>query len=192
MCELQILVIGNAFDAVEPDLRLVQLAEEVGHRIAESGATLMFGGETRVGSYSTIAGKAARAAGGISIAFVPGGTIGIREPEAATAVCPLSVDVGGPREALLSRMGEAVIVIGGGSGTATEALSAYQNFTPLICLQGSGGWADRLLEGPIDSRSKSRRVLGVATAEEAVVTALAEIQRRREAFDRWASEGKAI
>ncbi len=171
----QILVIGNAFDGIEPTSELTAMAQEVGRLIAQAGATLMFGGETRVGSYPTIAGKAARLAGGISVAFPPNNLRNILEREAASIVCPLSVNVGGPREALLSRMGDAAIVIGGGGGTAFEALAAYQDCIPLICIRGSGGWADRLLQESVDHRDFFRVIRGADTAEEAVSSAMTDI-----------------
>lgn len=173
--EPQILVIGNAFDGIEPTPELTAMAREIGRLIAQAGATLMFGGETRVSSYPTITGKAARMAGGISVAFPPNNSRHILEMDAATIVCPLSVDVGGPRETFLSRMGDAVIVIGGGSGTAVEALSAYQDSIPLICIKGSGGWADKLLRESIDHRNPWRVIEGADTAEEAVEAAITEI-----------------
>lgn len=172
MCALQILVIGSVFDTIKPDSIQLSLAKEIGLRIAQGGAFLMYGAEPDVDSYPTVAARAAKKAGGITVAFPPNSSKKLFDPEAATIVCPLSVDRGGPREALLSRMGDAVILIRGGSGGATEALSAYQGLIPLICMKGSGGWADRFLAGPIDERAGKRVVLAASSAEEAVRLAL--------------------
>lgn len=167
----QILVIGSAFDTLAPDPHQLNVAETIGRQIAQADAILMFGAEPDVDSYPTVAARAARASGGITVAFPPGSSKQLFDPTAATIICPLSVDRGGPREALLSRMGDAVILIRGGSGGATEALAAYQGLIPLVCLAGSGGWADRLLDQPIDERAVKRVVLKATSAEQAVALA---------------------
>ena len=164
----QVLVIGSAFDALKPDPIQLKLAEEIGWLVARRGGYLMYGAEPDGDSYPTVAARAAKKAGGITVAFPPGSSMKLYDNNAASIICPLSVDRGGPREALLSRMAHAVILIRGGSGGATEALAAYQGLVPLICMAGSGGWADRLLEQPIDERATGRVVLAAKTAGEAV------------------------
>lgn len=165
---IQILVIGSAFDTLTPNQKNLSLAQEVGKLTAELGGVLMYGAEPDVNSYPTVAAKAAKEFGGISVAFPPNSSKELFDPSAASVICPLSVDRGGQREALLSRMGDVVILIGGGSGGATEALSAYQGHIPLICIKGSGGWADRLLEKPIDERHANRDVVAAESAQEAI------------------------
>ncbi len=168
----QILVIGSAFDTLKPDPIQLRLAEEIGTTIAVYHSILMYGAEPDVDSYPTAAARAAIKAGGITVAFPPNSSKKLFDPEAATIICPLSVDRGGPREALLSRMGDAVILIRGGSGGATEALSAYQGLILLICMKDSDGWADRLIAEPIDERSGNRIVVAAETGVDAVVKAI--------------------
>jgi uncharacterized protein (TIGR00725 family) len=66
---------------------------------------------------------------------------------------------------------DAVIIIGGGVGTAIEARVAYLKSKPIIAIQGSGGTADKLVGTYLDDRHLIK-VLGEADPIKAVRRAL--------------------
>ena len=49
---------------------------------------------------------------------------------------------------------DAIITIGGGGGTLTEIAIAYQAGIPIIALDRTGGWSDRLSGEYIDERKR--------------------------------------
>jgi hypothetical protein len=80
---------------------------------------------------------------------------------------------GGGREFVLINSCDAVIAIAGGSGTLTELAIAYQSDIPMVALTGVGGWSEKLAGEFMDGRNR-RRILGAATAKEAVEFAFRE------------------
>lgn len=69
-------------------------------------------------------------------------------------------------------------MVGGGSGTLTEASAAYMKGKPIVTLLGSGGIADEIAGRYLDDR-KIVKVLGVKKPEQAVKKALSELELRR-------------
>ncbi|MCA9309194.1 TIGR00725 family protein, partial [Candidatus Saccharibacteria bacterium] len=78
---------------------------------------------------------------------------------------------GGGRELCLVLSCDAIICINGGSGTLTEIAIAYQANIPIVVMDGSGGWSERLAGEYLDSRERVK-IHPATTAQEAVAIAL--------------------
>jgi uncharacterized protein (TIGR00725 family) len=80
------------------------------------------------------------------------------------------------RNALVVRAADAVILVGGGSGTLSEAAFAWQLGKPVVALTPAGGWGARLAGARIDDR-RGDQVLAAAEPREAVRLALGQLGR---------------
>jgi hypothetical protein len=168
---LQIGVIGSgAYLGYSEDAG--RAAERIGSLIAEKGGVLVFGAERDVDSLSTAACRGARGKGGMTVGITYGKRKDIWQRD-VDVIIPCVMERGGGREFVLVLSCDAVIAIGGGSGTANEIFMAYQADIPVIALTGFGGWAAELAGKYVDER-KRRRVLAAKTPEEAVRLALEE------------------
>jgi len=106
-----------------------RLAEELGRRLAESGAIVICGGLT--GVMEAVA-KGVRAAGGITIGILPGND---RRDANAYIDVPLATGMGEMRNAVIVRAAGAVVAVGGGHGTLSEVALALRIGTPVAGLQ---------------------------------------------------------
>ena len=133
--------------------------------VAKRGAVLITGG---LGGVMEAASQGAKEAGGFVIGIVPQ-----EEKTAANPYCDavIATGLGYARDFLTAYSADAVIVVGGGSGTLIEVAAAYQQKIPIIALRGSGGTADSVVDTYIDDR-KIEIVRGEASPEKAVDTAL--------------------
>jgi uncharacterized protein (TIGR00725 family) len=52
--------------------------------------------------------------------------------------------LGRARNLLTARSCDALIMVGGSTGTLNELTIAYAEARPVVILEGSGGWADRI------------------------------------------------
>jgi len=178
MRKLQIGVMGSAADlAYGKESEVV--AAEIGRRLAEADAALVFGAEKDYDSLSTIACRAAKDAGGMTVGITYGKGKGIWESDAVDVVIATGLERGGGRETALVLSCDAVIAISGGSGTLTEMAIAYQADIPMVALTGLGGWSEKLAGEYLDSR-KRRIVHSAKTPEQAVDIALREARLMRE------------
>jgi len=147
--------------------KLLKLAEEVGQRLARAGATVVTGGKSGI---MLAAAKGARAKNGTTVGVVKG-------PSRFTSNSYTDIEIisgmmaDGLDELLLVLMCDALIVLGGGAGTMQELALAYRNNKPIVVIQGTGGWAERIGEEYLDER-KRKKVLIASTAERAVELAL--------------------
>jgi uncharacterized protein (TIGR00725 family) len=120
----------------------VAAAREVGLLLAEAGAMVLTGG---LGGVMSAATEGANAAGGVSVALLPGAD---RSLSSATVVIPTGL--GELRNGLLVRAADAVIAIGGSWGTLSEIALAMRTDVPVVCL---GGWDVRDAAGaPLNLR----------------------------------------
>lgn len=112
--------------AAEP---LLGLAEEVGVRLANAGATVVCGG---LGGVMEAVARGAAGRGGFSIGVLPGRS-------AADAnrfiTLPLPTGMGEMRNLLVVRFADAVIAVGGGWGTLSEVAFALKIDRPVVLLQ---------------------------------------------------------
>jgi len=144
--------------ASEPSAELAALAEEVGRRLAEAGATVVCGG---LGGVMEAACRGAQAAGGTTVGILPGS-----DRTAANRFVGVAIPtgLGEARNAVVARAGDAMIAVGGGYGTLAEIALACRAGTAVI---GLDTW--ELARG-------GRAVEAIAragSAEEAVELALA-------------------
>ncbi len=141
----------------EPPAEMLPLAEEVGRRIAEAGATVVCGGR---GGVMEAACRGARKAGGLTIGILPGAHRSEANPEVDIAI---PTGLGVARNPLVALSGDAVIAIAGSFGTLSEIAHALDLGKPVIALRS---W--NLDSSQIDPA----RYLRVETPAEAVGLAL--------------------
>src|SRR5436190_17208039 len=122
---LQIAVSGKG----TPDDDLAPLAEDIGRRLAEAGATVVCGGR---GGVMEAAARGARAAGGDVIGVVPGD-----DPASANehVTHVVATGIGHARNLAVVASGAAVIAIGGEWGTLAEVGFARRLQRPVIALR---------------------------------------------------------
>jgi len=133
-------------------------AEEVGRLLAERDVVLVCGG---LGGVMEAACRGAREAGGLTVGILPSAerTSGNRYLDII-----LPTGMGYARNAIVAYSGEAVIAIGGSSGTLSEIAYATVRKIPVVTL---GSW--RLEEREL---SQAARPVVVTSAAEAVEKAL--------------------
>ncbi len=108
-----------------------EAAEEVGRLLAERGCTVVTGG---LGEVMAAAHRGAKAAGGTTIAILPG-----ERHEAANewADHVVVTGTGHARNLAVAASGHAVIVIGGAWGTTAEVAFAKILGRPVVALRGA-------------------------------------------------------
>jgi uncharacterized protein (TIGR00725 family) len=110
--------------------KLLELAEQVGRLIAETGATLLSGG---LGGVMAAASKGASERGGQAIGLLPGTERADANPYLSVA---LATGLGEMRNALLVRCADVVIAVGGSWGTLSEVALALRLDKPVVALHG--------------------------------------------------------
>ncbi len=133
------------------------LAREVGERLAGAGAILVCGG---LGGVMAAACEGAAGAGGVTVGLLPGDDPSAANPHVSV---PVATGLGHVRNTLVANAGQAVIAIGGASGTLSEIAFARLKGKRVVSL---GSWS--LDEG----RAPEGSLPLAASAEEAVRLAL--------------------
>ncbi|HZQ09634.1 MAG TPA: TIGR00725 family protein [Anaerolineae bacterium] len=155
----------------------IQAAEEVGRLIAQRGGILLSGGRRGI---MEAASRGANLAGGIVVAFLPGSSKSEANPYVTV---PLATGLGDIRNHLTIRASDVVIMISGSTGTLNEATITYWQ-KPLVVLEGTGGWSDRLREIAYKGRHLDERgsaeIVFVTTPEEAVNKAIELAQSKNQ------------
>ena len=121
----QVAVIGGGSAREE----LLELAGEVGRRLAEAGAVLVCGGR---GGVMEAASRGAREAGGVVIGILPGLSPGEANEHVTYAI---ATGVGHARNLAVVASGDAVIAIGGEWGTLSEIALARRLGHPVAALR---------------------------------------------------------
>ncbi len=160
---IQIGVIGSACSRTV-SANICRLARETGKEIAVHGHILMFGFEGDEESISEIAAHSAIKHGGVTVAFTHSETTNV---DVKSIIVRTGMIRGGGREFPFIISCDAIIAIGGGSGTLGEITTAYQHAIPVVALKGSGGWSDKLASTFLDER-KRIKILSVKTPKQAV------------------------
>lgn len=175
---LKIGIIGRSRRGSEElPVAMLDSAEEVGRLVAEHGAALVNGGMGGVMEHSA---RGARQAGGLTIGFLPGS-----DETAANPYMDLvfATGMGTLRNLLTARCSDSIIMIGGGVGTLNEVTLAYDSGVPVVVLEGSTGWSDRLRSTLYDEHYlDERRVVAVTYAsspQDAVEQAVARSTEAR-------------
>jgi uncharacterized protein (TIGR00725 family) len=120
------------------DAHTMEAAERIGRLVAERGGVIVTGGRAGV---MEAASKGAQQAGGLTIGFLPG-----MEKSGANRYVDIvfPTGLGRARNLLTARSCDALIMVGGSTGTLNELTIAYAEARPVVILEGSGGWADRI------------------------------------------------
>jgi uncharacterized protein (TIGR00725 family) len=108
-------------------------AEEVGRLLAEKGCVVVTGGLDEV---MAAAHRGAKAAGGTTLAILPGESRGAANPWADHVVV---TGIGHARNLAVAATGDAVIVVGGSYGTIAEMAFALRLGRPVVALEGAPG-----------------------------------------------------
>lgn len=137
-----------------------RLAQQVGRILAERGAILICGGR---GGVMEAACRGAFEAGGLTIGILPGTR---RDEGNPYLTVPIATGLGEARNAVVAQAGQAIIAVGGGSGTLSEIALAIKAGLPVFTLQS---WEASLSDG------ERLKVVGVETPEQAVELALKEV-----------------
>lgn len=106
-------------------------AEEVGRLLAERGCTVVTGG---LGEVMAAAHRGAKAAGGTTIAILPGEDRSAANPWADHVVV---TGIGHARNLSVAASGDAVIAVGGSYGTIAEMALALRLGRTVVALAGA-------------------------------------------------------
>lgn len=168
---------GSAAD-LKYSQEIEKIAEEIGEIIAKKGFITVYGAEKDYDSLSTAAARGAKKAGGLTVGVTYGRGKDIWDKEGNTDVIICSgLERGGGREFVLVNSCDAIIALSGGSGTLTEIAIAYQLNIPIVVIEGTGGWCDKLAGKFIDGRERLKAE-PAKTAQEAVEKAVEIINAR--------------
>jgi uncharacterized protein (TIGR00725 family) len=157
---MQVSVIGSS--GCGEGTEAWRLAEEVGRRLAEAGATVVCGGR---GGVMEAAARGAAGAGGDVIGVLPWVS-----PDDASPYCTqvVATGIGQARNLAVVASGEATIAIGGEWGTLSEIAHARNLGRTVVALRSwSVSGREQMEGGP--------GIVPVDTAEDAVAAALAAI-----------------
>ncbi len=148
--------------ASQPEAHLIELAEELGRRLAATGATVVCGGGTGL---MTAVCRGAQAAGGVTVGLLPGTDRADGNPYLSVA---LPTGLGEGRNLLLVRASDALVAIGGGFGTLSEIALALRIGVPVIGLATWGLTRDGQPVTPFpvaaDPEDAARLAIGAARA----------------------------
>jgi uncharacterized protein (TIGR00725 family) len=122
-------------------------AEEVGRLLAERGCTVVTGG---LGEVMAAAHRGAKAAGGTTIAILPGEDRGAANPWADHVVV---TGIGHARNLAVAASGDVVIAIGGSYGTIAEMALALRLGRCVVALTGAPK-----VEGALQAKSPAAAV----------------------------------
>lgn len=113
-----------------PGLSVLATAEEVGRRLAQAAAIVVTGGGTGV---MEAASRGAAGAGGLVVGILPGEDRDAANPHVSIA---LATGLGELRNAVVVRVVDAVIAVGGSWGTLSEVALACRTGVPVYALAG--------------------------------------------------------
>lgn len=146
---------------------LMEKAKEIGFLLAKKGIIVITGGKSGV---MEAAAKGAKESKGITVGVIKGKERFKSNNDTDIEVVS-GAEANGFDEFLLVLMSDALIVIGGGAGTLEEMAIAYRNNKPIVVLDNSGGWAEKLRGGYLDER-RIIKVEVAKTPREAVIKAI--------------------
>jgi uncharacterized protein (TIGR00725 family) len=130
-------------------------AEEVGRMLAERGCTVVTGGLDEV---MAAAHRGAKAAGGTTLAILPGESRGAANPWADHVV---ATGMGHARNLAVAASGDAVIAVGGSHGTTAEMALGLRLGRRVVALDGAPEVAGALrADTPAEAVELALRDLG--------------------------------
>ena len=130
------------------------LAFEIGKIIASLGCVMVYGAEKDSDSLSTSAARGAKSVWWLVMGVTYGKTPDVwwEMLDLTDCIVCTGMERGGWREFVLVSSCDAIVVVGGGSGTLNEMTVAYQKKIPIFVMKWTGGWADKLADQYIDDR----------------------------------------
>jgi uncharacterized protein (TIGR00725 family) len=157
-----IAIIGNA--NIDNDIEKQNIAFEIGKLIIDNGFLLATGGLGGVMEYASKGAKSSKKYSQNSII----GVLPDYHSENANEYIdlPISTGLGLTRNLILISMSNAIIAIGGGSGTLNEISAAWQMNKLIIALKTSG-WSEKLLGQALDNR-RNDIIFGAENSEKAI------------------------
>ncbi|MBN2527908.1 MAG: TIGR00725 family protein [Deltaproteobacteria bacterium] len=157
-------VIGANF----ADTEVLEIASAVGEAIADSGCHLVCGGKGGVMAAACRGFRFARnelnAVRVVAIGILPEDTSASAN-EFVDVVVPSGVGIA--RNAIITRMADGIVSVGGASGTLSELAFAWQMGKPIAAMVGSGGWSEKLAGCRIDD-TRTDEVYAAQSAGDAV------------------------
>jgi uncharacterized protein (TIGR00725 family) len=145
---IQVSVVGSGAEWAEA-------AEEIGRLLAERGCVVVTGGLDEV---MAAAHRGAKAAGGTTLAILPGESRSAANPWADHVVV---TGIGHARNLAVAATGDALIAVGGSYGTVAEVAFALRLGRPAVCLAGAPEVAGALVaETPAQAVEAALRDLG--------------------------------
>lgn len=142
------------------------VAEELGRRIVSAGYLLACGGMGGIMESACRGGQSARQEGATGLVI---GILPAADHDAGNAYCDvvLPSGLGYARNSLVVLAADVVMLVGGSTGTLSEAAYAWQYGKPIIALSSTGGWAEQLAGTSMDDR-RADTVLDARSPAEAV------------------------
>ena len=141
-----VAVIGSG----SPDTERDRLAEELGAAIVRCGYGVVSGGLGGVmEAASRGAASAQKDASTPVVAIIPGTEKAAANPHADVVI---PTGMGHARNVLVVLTADAVVAVGGQSGTLSEMAHAWKLGKPLCALAAAGGWAAELAGRTLDDK----------------------------------------
>jgi uncharacterized protein (TIGR00725 family) len=137
----------------EATQREVEVAFEVGRRLAEAGAVVVCGG---LGGVMAAVCRGARSARGMTVGILPGTD---RQTANEWVIVSIPTGLGELRNGLVVRAADALLAVGGGYGTLSEVALALKTGVPVV---GIGTWEIDGVEAAGNSEEAVNRALALA------------------------------
>ena len=167
---MQITVIGDSVATKEN----YQIAYELGKLLAKEKFIVINGGR---GGVMEAVCKGVQEVGGISVCILPS-----ENKHEANKYCSIIIPsgIGFARNSINILAGDGIIAIGGRAGTLSEIAFAWIYNKPIVVLDKTNGWSEKLKNQRLDDR-RTDIIYSATTPEEAVSKIkelLAEVNRK--------------
>lgn len=137
-----IAVVGSDGDDPHLSSAALDIAEQIGSRIAQRGGILVCGGR---GGVMEAACRGAKANHGITVGILPEA----KEEANEFVDIPIPTGLGMRRNILVAYAADVVIAVGGRWGTLSEISFAMIFQKPVVLVRGTGGCVDELAQGKL-------------------------------------------
>lgn len=178
--KLQIGVVGSMSD-LDISEKAKKFCDELGKKIADSNAVLVFGSEKDCSSLPTIAAMSAKKSGGLTLGVTYDKGLSTYSDAACVTVATGLVR-GGGREMVQALSCDGLIAVSGGSGTLNEITVAYQAGIPVVCVDGFGGWSEELAGRYLDGRKRYK--FGIAKSPVEALNKIEAMIQLKEKYDK--------
>ena len=161
---MQVTVIGDS----NTNEKNYKIAYELGKILAKEGIIVINGG--RGGIMEAIC-KGVKEMNGISVCILPS-----EDKREANKYCSIVIPtgIGFARNSINVLAGDGVIAIGGRAGTLSELAFAWIYNKPIVVIEDTNGWSNRLKNQKIDDR-RTDIIYSATTPKEAVELSLIHI-----------------